>query len=194
VARELPTGATPATAARGVISFEGVLPTMSLADVRASFEEFVRGRTPALLRIAYLLVGNAHDAEDIVQSALEKAATRWRRLDDPEAYLRRVLYNQSISRWRRLRARPPETLMADLPERPADADHDTRLAMAAALRRLTPRQRAVLVLRYYEDRTEVETAALLGIGRETVKSQTRIALRRLREIAPDLAEHAEVPR
>jgi RNA polymerase sigma-70 factor (sigma-E family) len=174
---------------------------LGVAEARASFEEYVRARTPALLRIAFLVSGNAHDAEDLVQSALEKAATRWRRLDDPEAYLRRVIYTQSVSRWRRLRARPPELLTAALPDhgtgrlggQPVE-DHDTRLSLYAALRRLAPRQRAVLVLRYYEDRTEAEAAILLGVSTETVKSQTRLALRRLRELAPDLAELSRAAR
>jgi RNA polymerase sigma-70 factor (sigma-E family) len=172
---------------------------VGVAQTRASFEEYVRARTPTLLRIAYLVTGNAHDAEDLVQSALEKAATRWQRLDDPEAYLRRVIYNTSVSRWRYLRARPPETLTDTLPERgsgPANsaADHDTRLVLALVLRRLTPKQRAVLVLRFYEDRTEAEAAVLLGVSVGTVKSQTRHALRRLREVAPELADLAVAAR
>jgi RNA polymerase sigma-70 factor (sigma-E family) len=175
---------------------------LGVVEARASFEEYVRARTPALLRIAFLVAGNPHDAEDLVQSALEKAATRWRRLDDPEAYLRRVIYTQSVSRWRRLRARPPELLTAAPPEAgagrtaapTAEADLDTRLALYAALRRLTPKQRAVLVLRYYEDRTEAESAILLGVSTETVKSQTRLALRRLRELAPDLADLSKASR
>jgi RNA polymerase sigma-70 factor (sigma-E family) len=161
---------------------------VGVAETRASFEEYVRGRTPALIRIAYLLAGDRHDAEDLVQSALALAAVRWHRLDDPEAYLRRVIYTQSVSRWRSLRARPPETLTATPPERPTETDHDTRLMLASALRRLTPKQRAVLVLRYYEDRTEVEAALLLGVSAGTVKSQTRHALRRLRDLAPELAD------
>jgi len=165
---------------------------VGVAETRASFEEYVRARTPALMRIAYLMAGNAHDAEDLLQSALERAAVRWRQLDDPEAYLRRVIYTQSVSRWRRLRARPPETLTDAPPERSAEIDHDTRLVLASAIRRLTPKQRAVLVLRFYEDRTETEAAILLGVGVGTVKSQTRHALRRLRELAPDLAELAGV--
>jgi RNA polymerase sigma-70 factor (sigma-E family) len=167
---------------------------VGVAQARASFEEYVRTRTPALLRIAFLVAGNPHDAEDLVQLALERAVTRWRRLDDPEAYLRRVIYTQSVSRWRRLRARPPEFLTATPPENATESDHDTRLVLFAALRRLTPKQRAVLVLRYYEDRTEAEAAILLGVSTQTVKSQTRIALRRLREVAPDLADLVTVRR
>jgi RNA polymerase sigma-70 factor (sigma-E family) len=167
---------------------------MRLAEARASFEEYVRARTPALTRIAYLLAGNSHDAEDLVQSALEKAAVRWRHIDDPEAYLRRAIYTKAVSRWRRTRARPPEMLTDAPPERPVETDHDVRLVLADALRRLTPKQRAVLVLRFYEDRTETEAAALLGVSPGTVKSQTRHALRRMRELAPDLADLAGVAR
>lgn len=171
---------------------------MGVAQTRASFEEYVRTRTPALSRIAYLVTGNAHDAEDLVQSALEKAATRWQHLDDPEAYLRRVIYTKAVSRWRYLRARPAETLTDAPPERSNQtdhhADHDTRIVLAAALRRLTPKQRAVLVLRFYEDRTEVEAAVVLGVSTGTVKSQTRHALRRLREVAPELGEFTAVAR
>jgi RNA polymerase sigma-70 factor (sigma-E family) len=165
---------------------------VDVAEARASFDEYVRARTPALTRLAYLLTGNAHDAEDLVQTALALAAGRWRRLDDPEAYLRRILYTQSVSRWRRMRARPPETLTAAMPERVVDTDLDTKLVLAAALRRLTAKQRAVLVLRFYEDHTEVEAARILGISPGTVKSQTRHALRRLRELAPELVDLAGV--
>ena len=161
---------------------------------RWAFEDYVRARTPTLLRIAYLVTGNAHDAEDLVQSALEKAATRWRHIEDPEAYLRRVIYTKAVSRWRYLRARPAETLTDTPPDRAAESEHDTRLVLADALRRLTPRQRAVLVLRFYEDRTEAEAAILLGVSTGTVKSQTRHALRRLRTVAPELAELAAVTR
>jgi RNA polymerase sigma-70 factor (sigma-E family) len=161
---------------------------VGVVEVRASFEEYVRARTHALLRVAYLVTGDAYDAEDLVQSALAAAATRWSHLTDPEAYLRRSIYTKAISRWRYRTARPPETLTATPPESAATPDHDTRLVLLSALRRLTPKQRAVLVLRYYEDRTEVEAAILLGVSTGTVKSQTRHALRRLRELAPELAD------
>ncbi|MEU4640033.1 SigE family RNA polymerase sigma factor [Micromonospora sp. NPDC023814] len=156
---------------------------------RAGFAEFVRAETARLTRFAYLLTGDRHHAEDLVQVALARVAVRWERLDEPGAYLRRVLCTQAASWWRWRRARPPERLGATLPERagPAD-DPDLRLALRAALGRLTVRQRAVLVLRYYEDRTEAETAELLGCRVGTVKSQTRHALGRLRALAPELAE------
>lgn len=162
---------------------------MDREAARASFEEFVAGRAGALGRVAYLLTGNHHDAEDLLQTALAKAAVHWERLDVPEAYVRRALYTQAVSRWRTLRRRPGERAGYPLPEVAApDVDTDLRLVLEQALRRLTPRQRAVLVLRFYEDRSERETAEILGCAVGTVKSQTRHALDRLRALNPELAE------
>jgi RNA polymerase sigma-70 factor (sigma-E family) len=153
----------------------------------AAFDEFVAGRYAALLRSAYLLTGNHHDAEDLVQVTLVKAVGVWKRIqDDPEPYVRRILVNENISRWRRHRGRE---VVVDAPggERAGRADPvDDRLDLAAALARLTVKQRTVLVLRYYEDRSERQTAALMGIGVGTVKSQTRDALSALRRVAPHL--------
>ncbi|WP_155368910.1 SigE family RNA polymerase sigma factor [Catellatospora vulcania] len=162
---------------------------MDTAQARAAFEEFVTGRSAALGRTAYLLTGHRQDAEDLLQSALARAAVRWSGLDDPEAYVRRVLYTQSVSRWRALRRRPPE-LLTDQPPQTAVAEpcHDTRMVLDLALRRLTPKQRAVLVLRFYEDRSESHTAEVLGCSVGTVKSQTRHALMRLRALNPQLAQ------
>ena len=122
-----------------------------------SFEEFVLARQAALLRTAYLLTGHAQDAEDLVQTALIKVVPHWRRIaDDPEPYVRRVLVRENISRWRRRRWR--EVASDALPEVLAEApDHDDLLWVRSALAGLAPRQRAVVVLRYYEDRTESET-------------------------------------
>jgi RNA polymerase sigma-70 factor (sigma-E family) len=158
---------------------------------RAAFEEFVAGRSAALGRVAYLLTGNVHDAEDLLQQTLINVAARWGHIEsDPEAYVRRALYHQHVSWWRR-RRRSPVTV-SDPPDIPAhDPDASMTVAVHAALVRLAPRQRAVLVLRYFEDLTEVETAAVLGISVGTVKSQTRDALARLRLVAPELVE---VPR
>jgi RNA polymerase sigma-70 factor (sigma-E family) len=153
---------------------------------QAGFEAFVAARRPALLRTAYLLTGSHADAEDLVQAALVKAVPHWRRIADrPEPYLRQVLARESVSRWRRRRWR--ETARATLPERAADGpDLAQRETLRRALAALAPRQRAVVVLRYYEDLTERETAAVLGIAVGTVKSQAREALARLRELVPDL--------
>jgi RNA polymerase sigma-70 factor (sigma-E family) len=159
---------------------------------RHAFDEFVRTRTPALARTAYLLTGDAHLAEDLVQTALFKAARAWHRIEgDPEPYVRRILYTQNVSWWRRRRLK--ETPLGPYDEPAADApDADLRLSLEAALARLTDRQRTVLVLRFFEDLTEVQTAAALGIGAGTVKSTTREALARLRAMAPHLEELLEV--
>lgn len=155
---------------------------------REDFEQFVAARSPALLRTAYLLTGTRQDAEDLVQTALVKAVPAWKRVsDNPEAYVRRIMVNENISRWRRHRGR--EILVADAPESGVTAaDPADSLALRQALAVLAPRQRAVIVLRYYEDLTERETAAILGIAVGTVKSQARVALARMRTVLPDLAD------
>ena len=152
---------------------------------RDDFEEFVAARSAALLRTAYLLTGHHQDAEDLVQTALVKAVPAWRRITgDPEPYVRRILVRENISRWRQRRWR--EVYVDHVPERPAtDPDPSGRLELAAALGQLAPRQRAVVVLRFYEDLTERETAELLGVSIGTVKSQARDALARLRTVLPE---------
>ncbi len=159
-------------------------------DRNDSFREFVAGHQQELMRTAYLLTGDAHQAEDLLQSVLLKVLRRWSRLsrvERPEAYVRKALLNQHIS-WRRQRGRT-ELPTADPPDRPYSSEDPTivRLVMRRALMRLPPRQRAVIVLRYYEDRTERETAELLNCSIGTVKSQAHYALARLRELAPELA-------
>ena len=161
---------------------------------RDEFASFVRAQVAALTRSAYLVTGDRQHAEDLVQVALARVAARWERLDDPAAYARRVLYTQAVNWWRRRGARVAETLTARPPEPAAlSVEPEVAIVLRQALRRLTPRQRAVLVLRFYEDRTEVETAALMGCRVGTVKSQTRHALDRLRRIAPELADLAPTP-
>lgn len=159
---------------------------MAQADLEQSFTDYVAARRSALVRTAYLLCGDEHLAEDLVQSALIKAVGRWKRIGDrPEPWLRKVMVNDHISRWRRSRGR--EQLTAQVPDRPvaaADRDHD----LLNALKALAPRQRAVVVLRYYEDLTEAETADVLGVSVGTVKSQHRDAVTRLRSLVPTLAE------
>jgi RNA polymerase sigma-70 factor (sigma-E family) len=151
------------------------------------FTEFVAARGAALGRTAYLLTGDHHHAEDLLQTALVEAAKRWELLDEPEAYVRRTLYTRNISRWRRTRVREVELVERhDSPTAPSDPT--LRLTLEQALDRLTARQRTVLVLRYFEDLTEVETARVLGISPGTVKSTNRHALSRLRTLAPELAE------
>lgn len=155
----------------------------------ADFEEWARGRTPALLRAAYLLTGQQQNAEDLTQETLARVASAWRRIRDyPDAYASQVMYRLQVSRWRRRRV--SETL-SPTPE-PGGGDEsghvDLRLCLAAALRRLTPAQRSVLVLRFFEDRSEAETAAVLDCSVGTVKSQTHKALAALRRLAPELIE------
>ena len=163
-------------------------------DPYEEFAAFARACQPRLLRAAYLICGDVHLAEDLLQAALVKVALRWSRLrdDQPEAYARTILYRDAASWWRRQRR---EVTVASPPERRAAADSDEvphRLVLARALRRLTPKQRAVLVLRFFEDHTEARTAQVLGVSIGTVKSQTAVALRRLRELAPELSDLVEL--
>ncbi|GAA4937891.1 SigE family RNA polymerase sigma factor [Actinoplanes utahensis] len=157
------------------------------------FDSFVRARTHALLRSAYLLTGDQQLAEDLVQSALSRTHQAWKRLADPanaESYARRTMYHLQVSWWRRRRV--AEVIPERLPDRPGPDDHaaavSLRLTLRDALSRLTTRQRAVLVLRFYEDRTEREAADLLGVSVGTIKSQTAKALARMRAVAPGLAD------
>ena len=159
---------------------------MSSPDL-AGFTEFVHARHGALLRTAYLLTSDHHDADDLLQVALAKCAPQWPRIAHrPEPYVRQVLARESISRWRRRRWR--EHVAEQVPDHPsvdtATDAVDERLALRAALVQLPPRQRAVIVLRHYEDLSEKETAAVLGVSVGTVKSQNRDGLARLRELVP----------
>ena len=158
-------------------------------DREAELREFVSARGAALSRAAYLLTGDHQAAEDLVQETYVVLVRRWQRSGtvDPEAYVRRILYSRFVDGWRRRRlveqpwASPPDTPGGD--EVGAAGD---RMTLGGALARLTPKQRAVLVLRFYEDLTETQTAAALGISANTVKSQTRVALQRLRDLVPDV--------
>jgi RNA polymerase sigma-70 factor (sigma-E family) len=162
----------------------------------AGFREFVAARLSRMSGVAYLLTGDHHTAQDLVQTALVKLARHWRRVSTagaPDAYVRRVLYHEHVSAWRRRRRAELATLAtAALPERagPRDeaADAVRRLMLREALARLTPRQRAVIVLRFYEDMSESDTAEALDCSVGTVKSQTHHALHRLRVLAPELAD------
>ena len=156
-----------------------------MAD-EAAFNDFVVARTPALKRTAYLLTHDHQLAEDLLQTALFKAAKAWDRIEgEPEPYVRRILYTENVSRWRRRRVTETFQVGFDAPAL-LTPDPDVHLALERALAALSPRQRTVLVLRYYEDLTETQTARVLGIGLGTVKSTHRRALARLRTIAPDL--------
>lgn len=154
------------------------------ADIDREFREFVTGRSPALLRTAYLLGGDWATAEDLLQVALTKTYLAWLRLGTIEAiepYARRVLVNTATSWWRRRwhGERPTEVL----PDMAASDGLDERLERDRLWRHvvtLPARQRAVLVLRFYEDQSEAETARLLGVSVGTVKSQCARALAGLR--------------
>jgi len=155
------------------------------------FEQWAHARSAALARSAYLLTGDLHLAEDLVQETLTRVAQHWRRVrrqGAPDAYARKVMHHLAVDSWRRRTRRPPEVLDADVPEPRTrhDGDAERRLVLRDALLRLTPRQRAVLSLRFYEDLTEVETASVLGCSVSTVKSTAREALARLRAVAPEL--------
>ncbi|MEU4218849.1 SigE family RNA polymerase sigma factor [Actinoplanes sp. NPDC026623] len=161
-------------------------------ELTPDFDAFVQFRTPALLRSAYLLTGDQHLAEDLVQSALGLTHRAWRNLHatgNAEAYTRKTMYHLQVSRWRRRRV--VEWFSGDLPDRPGvqsdHAEHTVlRLSLLSALSRLTAKQRAVIVLRFYDDLTEVQAAETLGVSVGTVKSQTAKALERLRLLAPEL--------
>jgi RNA polymerase sigma-70 factor (sigma-E family) len=153
------------------------------AATEDDFAEFARVALPGLLRYGHALTGNPHDAADLVQTVLEKVGARWARISescaDPRAYVRKAMANTHISRWRRTRR---ETLIAEFPHVPAAERHD-RLEdepVWQALQSLPPRQRAVVVLRYYEGLSESEIAQELGVSCGTVKSQNSKALASLR--------------
>jgi RNA polymerase sigma-70 factor (sigma-E family) len=157
---------------------------VGMKDADKAFEEFVRARSHALVRYGYVLTGNPHDAADLAQEALARLGAAWsrvRRKDDPEGFVRRTMARLHINRGRRLRR---ERLVGDLPD-PGYADPALDRAegdagLWRALDELPRRQRAVLVLRYYEDYSDEEIAALLGISRGTVRSQASRALDKLR--------------
>jgi RNA polymerase sigma-70 factor (sigma-E family) len=152
-------------------------------DERA-FTEWAVGGQRQLLRSAYLLTGDLHRAEDLVQEALTKVALRWSRLAEgnPTAYALRIIVRDNISWWRRRR----DVLTGSVHDRGATEEPEIALVVRRALARLTPGQRAVLVLRHFEDLTERETAEVLGVSVGTVKSQNAAALARLRTGAPEL--------
>ncbi|MFF1441161.1 SigE family RNA polymerase sigma factor [Streptomyces sp. NPDC058295] len=161
------------------------------AEQEDRFQEFVRARWSRLVRTAYLLTGDVHHAEDLTQTALAKAYRSWRRIsrsDNPEAYVRRMLVSCNSDRFRKRRV--TEALTAAPPER-AGRDEgagrvDERGSLLAGLAQLPPKQRAVVVLRYWEDLSEAEVADVLGCSPGTVKSQASKGLAKLR-MYPGLA-------
>lgn len=163
------------------------------------FRDFVAARGHALLRTAYLLTGDQQLAEDLVQTALEKCANRWPSIRVPaaaEAYVRRAMYREQVSLWRRRRVTELPSVTVPEPRRSStspDAAED-RLVLRQALMALGRRQRAVVVLRFFEDLTERQVADLLGISVGTVKSQAHKALAQLRASCGDLAPAKETER
>jgi RNA polymerase sigma-70 factor (sigma-E family) len=156
------------------------------------FREYVAARQAALFRVALLLTGHRQDAEDLLQTALTKLALHWTaasKATSIDAYVRKILYNHQVGHWRRRgqhREYPtPAPPRSGVVEDPA-VDTTLRVTLAGALALLTHRQRAVLVLRYYEDLPEGEVARILGCGVGTVRSQTARTLARLRTLCPEL--------
>jgi RNA polymerase sigma-70 factor (sigma-E family) len=170
--------------------------TSASTAVYPSFSSYVRARGPVLQRTARSLTSNPCDAEDLLQTALTKTYLAWERIEDHRAldgYVRRALVNTRTSQWRKRKVE--EFPYEELPEPEATASADPaesqalRDAMWRAVLRLPARQRAMVVLRYYEDLTEVQTAELLGVSVGTVKSAVSRALGKLRE-DPELASAA----
>jgi RNA polymerase sigma-70 factor (sigma-E family) len=155
-----------------------------------SFRRWAGERQLALLRTALLLTGDHQRAEDLVQESLTKVALRWRRLEggNPEAYARQIIVRDNISAWRKRRREVVVAEPADSRGPDITVGVDRRILLDGALAALTPRQRAVIVLRYYDDLTERDAADAMGVTVGTVKSQTHLALRRLRDAAPELAD------
>ena len=153
----------------------------------AELEEFLAERADRLLRTAVLLTGSREAGQDLLQTALERLLRHWRTLSgDPEGYLRRTLYNLAADGFRRQGRLQRKLLLLRMDTRPppdVTAQVDLRDALVRMLVQLPPRQRAVLVLRYWEQLSEAETAAVLGWPEGTVKSAASRGLRRLRELA-----------
>ncbi len=149
------------------------------------FSAFVAERSHVLFRTAFALTGNQHAAEDLLQAALAKLALAWSRVSvDPEAYTRRIIYREHISVWRRMWRRNELPTADPVDRRHFEADHAgqamDRVVLRDMLLALPPRQRAVIILRYLEDRSEQEVAEILGCSTGTVGSQASRALAKLR--------------
>jgi RNA polymerase sigma-70 factor (sigma-E family) len=151
------------------------------------FTEFAEAAAPRLRRTAFLLCGDWHSAEDLVQSTLAKVFVAWRRIqrrDTAHAYAARTLVNTYLAD-RRLK-RPAEVLTAALPERPVESPApETRMVVLGALALLPPRSRAVVVLRYWADLSVEQVAEVLGCSTGNVKSQSARALSKLRDLLAD---------
>jgi RNA polymerase sigma-70 factor (sigma-E family) len=163
------------------------------AERDAEFAAYMTARQPSLLRTAYLLTGDSHTAEDLVQTALAKLYLSWDKVEQRgsvDGYVRRILVNENNSLWRRP-WKKRETTTETLPERPAAqaAGHDPDLWRL--VQSLPRKQRAAVVLRYYEELSEAETAEVLGVSVGTVKSQTSRALAALRTRSQEISHLVE---
>ena len=176
------------------------MPPVRRDQRRAAFEQFVAESTGSLLRTAYLVTGDSGHAEDLVQQSLFKIARRWSRvvsMENPQAYARRILINVALDDSKRRSRHRAELARQSLPDRPpsmpweseiswgALVSADDRLELIRALGELPSRQRAVLVLRYFDDLTESEVASALGCSIGTVKSTTSRALEKMRALVPN---------
>lgn len=153
-----------------------------------AFDDWVAARGPALLRLAYVLTGNAADAEDVVQDALSRALPRWERItraDDVDAYVRRMVVNAHHSWWRKFRRRESpaaDVQTGEVAEGPGSGPgHDERQRLWAACQALPEAQRTAVVLRYYEQLEYDEIAALTGVREGTVRSRVSRGIAVLRE-------------
>jgi RNA polymerase sigma-70 factor (sigma-E family) len=180
---------------RGVRRLQGVAispvlesaPTDTVTPTE-DFDEFVRATGARLLRTAVLLCGDPHLAEDLTQTTYAKVYANWRRVtraENPVAYTRVMLVRTYLSH--RRRRSTTEVPVDALPERPGgEVDTTLRLDLLSALALLAPADRAVLVLRYWEDLSVAQTADLLGIKENTCRARAARALTRLRTHLPDL--------
>lgn len=165
---------------------------MKVPDV--TFDEYVRTRGPALVRLAWLIAGDRHLGEDLVQEVLTRAYPRWKRIvagGEPDVYLRRMLVNSHVS-WRRRRSSTEVADGAGRVESASGADLQAetveRDAMWRLITRLPPKQRVTIVLRFYEDLDDSAIAAILGCSPATVRTHTMRALTALRAAHPDASE------
>src|SRR6202051_723284 len=170
---------------------------MSVGD-HVAFGEYVRSRSHALLRAAQALTGNSADAEDLLQATLVKAYQSWDKISDPAAldtYVRRVMINTHISGWRRRRLdEDPTDELPDSPAADTTGDSDLHDVVQRAVDRLPRQMRAAVMLRYFDDMTEPEVAAALGVSVGTVKSTVARAVAKLRKDAELGADSLPSPR
>ena len=158
---------------------------MDSIEREADFSAYVGARQQSLARFAYLLTGGAHEAEDLVQSVLAKVYAKWDRIkgvEAPDAYVRRMMVNEYNSWWRRQWRRRERTNseLIRIMDPPATPDVHLDDELWAIVSSLAPQQRATVVLRFYEDLSEAQTADILGVSVGTVKSHTSRAMRSLR--------------